>query len=147
MDRAKARVESRGRIRERIRGKVAGNAERPRLAVFKSLKYIYVQVIDDSTGSTITSASSLEKDLRTKMSGSNKKAAAAVGELIAERVKEKGLTKVMLAKMMGTSRAQLDRLLDPENPSVTLQTLGRAAHVLGKKLMVEMEDKKRRKAA
>ena len=66
---------------------------------------------------------------------------------IAQAMKEKGLTKVTLAKMMGTSRAQLDRLLDPENPSVTLQTLGRAAHVLGKKLMVEMEDKKRRKAA
>ncbi|MGK2856448.1 MAG: 50S ribosomal protein L18 [Thermoanaerobaculia bacterium] len=95
MDRAKARVESRGRIRERIRGKVAGSAERPRLAVFKSLKYIYVQVIDDSTGRTIASASSLEKDLRTKVSGSNKGAAAAVGELIAERVKEKGLSKVV----------------------------------------------------
>ena len=66
---------------------------------------------------------------------------------IAQAMKEKGLTKVTLAKMMGTSRAQLDRLLDPENPSVTLQTLGKAAHVLGKKLLVEMEDKKRRKAA
>ncbi len=66
---------------------------------------------------------------------------------IVQAMKEKGLTKAMFAKMMGTSRAQLDRLLDPGNPSVTLQTLGRAAHVLGKKLMVEMEDKKRRKAA
>jgi antitoxin HicB len=66
---------------------------------------------------------------------------------VAQAMKAKGLTKVRLAKMMRTSRAQLDRLLDPENPSVTLQTLGRAAHVLGKKLMVEMEDKKRRKAA
>ncbi len=66
---------------------------------------------------------------------------------IAQAMKEQGLTKVMLAKKMGTSRAQLDRLLDPENPSVTLQTLGRAAHVLGKKLMVELEGKKRRKAA
>lgn len=66
---------------------------------------------------------------------------------IAQAMKEQGLTKVVLAKKMGTSRAQLDRLLDPENPSVTLQTLGRAAHVLGKKLMVELEGKKRRKAA
>lgn len=56
---------------------------------------------------------------------------------VAQAMKAKGLTKVVrLAKMMRTSRAQLDRLLDPENPSVTLQTLGRAAHVLGKKLMV-----------
>ncbi len=67
---------------------------------------------------------------------------------ITQAMKEKGLTKAALAKMMGTSRAQLDRLLDPENPSVTLQTMGRAAHVLGKRLMVGMEDsRKRRKAA
>jgi large subunit ribosomal protein L18 len=95
MDRAKARVEARERIRERIRGKVSGSAERPRLAVFKSLKYIYVQVIDDATGTTVASASSLEKGLRGKVSGANTKAAAAVGELIAERMKEKGLTKVV----------------------------------------------------
>lgn len=95
MDRAKARVEARDRIRERIRGKVSGNAQRPRLAVFKSLKYIYVQVIDDASGRTIASASSLEKDVRAKMSGANKKAATAVGELIAERMKEKGLLSVV----------------------------------------------------
>ena len=95
MDRAKARVESRNRIRERIRGQVSGNAERPRLAVFKSLKYIYAQVIDDASGQTIASASSLEKELRGKISGANKKAAEAVGELIAERVKAKGLSKVV----------------------------------------------------
>ncbi|MDO8705044.1 MAG: helix-turn-helix domain-containing protein [Sulfuricaulis sp.] len=67
---------------------------------------------------------------------------------IAQAMKEKGFTKAALAKTMGTSRAQLDRLLDPENPSVTLQTMGRAAHVLGKRLMVGMEEsRKRRKAA
>ena len=59
-------------------------------------------------------------------------------------MKQKKLTK---AKLMGTSRAQLDRLLDPENPSVTLQSLGRAAFVLGKRLITEMDDKRKRKAA
>src|SRR5204863_367901 len=83
MDRAKQRVEARGRIRERIRRKVTGTSERPRLAVFRSLKSIYAQLIDDSTGKTIVSASSLEKDAGAK--GSNAAAAKAVGVLIAKK--------------------------------------------------------------
>ena len=63
MDRAKERVAARGMIRERIRRKVTGSAERPRLAVFRSLKSIYAQVIDDASGQTIVSASSLEHHL------------------------------------------------------------------------------------
>ena len=93
MDRARQRVEARGRIRERIRGKVTGTSERPRLAVFRSLKSIYAQVIDDSTGRTIVSASSLEKDAGTK--GSNSAAAKAVGALIAKKAKDKGVTRVV----------------------------------------------------
>ena len=92
MDRAKHRVEARGRIRERIRRKVSGTTERPRLAVFKSLKHIYVQVIDDSTGKTVVSASTREKDA-TK--GANAAAAKAVGALIARKAKDKGVTKVV----------------------------------------------------
>ena len=93
MDRAKERVAARGRIRERIRGKVRGTSERPRLAVFRSLKSIYAQVIDDSTGRTIVSASSLEKDAGAK--GANAAAAKAVGELIAKKAKDKGVTRVV----------------------------------------------------
>ena len=93
MDRAKHRVEARGRIRERIRRKVRGTSERPRLAVFRSLKSIYAQVIDDSTGKTIVSASSLEKDAGTK--GSNAAAAKAVGALIAKKAKDKGIKQVV----------------------------------------------------
>ena len=92
-DRAKERVAARGRVRERIRGKVRGSAERPRLAVFRSLKGIYAQVIDDASGSTIVSASSLEKDSGAK--GSNAAAAKAVGELIAKKAKSKGVTRVV----------------------------------------------------
>src|ERR1700742_379318 len=76
MDRAKQRVESRGRIRERIRRKVLGTTERPRLAVFKSLKHIYVQVIDDATGKTLVAASSRDKDSSVK--GSNTAAAISI---------------------------------------------------------------------
>ncbi len=94
MDRAKERRTSRGRIRERIRRKVSGTAERPRLAVKKSLKYIYVQLIDDGSGRTIASASSRDKDAGVK-GGSNQAAAKAVGALIAKKAKDKGVTRVV----------------------------------------------------
>ena len=93
MDRAKQRVEARGRIRERSRRKVTGSEQRPRLAVFKSLKHIYVQVIDDATGKTIVSASSLESDAAVK--GSNAVSAKAVGTLVAKKAKDKGVTRVV----------------------------------------------------
>ena len=93
MDQARHRVEARGRIKERIRRKVSGTAERPRLAVFRSLKSIYAQVIDDASGNTIVSASSLEKDAGAK--GSNAAAAKAVGTLIAKKAKDNGITKVV----------------------------------------------------
>ncbi len=93
MDRAKQRVEARGRIRTRIRRKVTGTSERPRLAVFRSLKHIYVQVIDDASGKTIVAASSREKDASAK--GANAAAAKAVGALIAKKAKDKGVTRVV----------------------------------------------------
>jgi large subunit ribosomal protein L18 len=93
MDRAKERVAARGRIRDRIRGKVSGTSDRPRLAVFKSLKHIYVQVIDDASGTTLVSASTRDKDSGTK--GSNAAAAKAVGALIAKKAKDKGVTRVV----------------------------------------------------
>ena len=92
-DRAKQRVVSRGRIRDRIRRKVNGTAERPRLAIFKSQKFIYVQVIDDAAGKTLASASSRDADAGTK--GANSAAAKAVGELIARRAKDQGITRVV----------------------------------------------------
>jgi len=93
MDRAKHRVESRGRIRERIRRKVTGTEQRPRLAVFKSLKHVYAQIIDDGSGKTIISASTREKDASSK--GANAAAAKAVGALIAKKAKDKGITRVV----------------------------------------------------
>ena len=93
MDRAKNRVETRGRIRERVRSKVAGTTQRPRLAIFKSQKYIYVQIIDDAAGKTLASASSKDADSSAK--GANAAAAKAVGALIAKRAKDKGITRVV----------------------------------------------------
>ena len=93
MDKAKHRVEARNRIRERVRSKVSGTTERPRLAVFRSLKGIYAQVIDDSTGRTLAAASSHEKDSSAK--GANAAAAKAVGALIAKKAKDQGITRVV----------------------------------------------------
>ena len=94
MDKGKDRIEARARIRERIRKKVTGTAERPRLAVKKSLKHIYAQVIDDASGKTIVSASTRDKDASVK-SGSNQAAAKAVGALIAKKAKDKGVKRVV----------------------------------------------------
>ena len=79
---------------KRIRAKVVGSAERPRLAVFRSLNHISVQLIDDATGHTVASASSQEKAFGGK-SGGNVEGAEAVGKLIAERSKQAGIEKVV----------------------------------------------------
>lgn len=73
--------------KERIRKKLAGTTERPRLSVYKSLKHEYAQVIDDSTGKTIAFASSLSKELKGKDDGDKKASAKRVGALIAEKCK------------------------------------------------------------
>src|ERR1043165_193836 len=93
MDQAKQRVISRQRVKERIKRKVHGTAARPRLAVFRSLKHIYAQVIDDASGKTIASASSREKDSGAK--GANAAAAKAVGALIAKKAQDKGVKRVV----------------------------------------------------
>ena len=91
---ASRKVETR-RIRHvRVRRVVRGTAERPRLAVFRSLNHIYAQVIDDDNGRTLASASTTEKDLR-GATGGNVEAARRVGQAIAERLKEKGITSVV----------------------------------------------------
>ncbi len=77
----------------RVRGKITGTAERPRLNVFRSSNHIYAQVIDDVAGTTLCAASSVEKDFG--MYGGNKEAAKKVGKLIAERATGKGITNVV----------------------------------------------------
>ena len=77
---------------KRIRGKISGTAQRPRLCVFRSQNNIYAQIIDDVKGVTLVQASSLDKTIE---GGGNKEAAKAVGKLIAERAKEKNITDVV----------------------------------------------------
>ncbi|GAB6184019.1 50S ribosomal protein L18 [Thermodesulfovibrio hydrogeniphilus] len=89
--------ESRERRHKRIRKKVIGTPERPRLCIFRSLNHIYAQVIDDTTGKTLVSASTVEKEMRNIKPGnkSNIEFAKKVGELIAERALNSGITKVV----------------------------------------------------
>jgi large subunit ribosomal protein L18 len=80
----------------RVRRRVNGTPERPRLAVFRSLTHIYAQVIDDVERKTIAAASDVEADLKAKVSGKKKEEVAAmIGSLVAERAKEKGVTRVV----------------------------------------------------
>lgn len=84
------------RARYRIRARLSGTAERPRLAVHKSLRYIYAQLIDDRVGRTLVQASSLEKGIRAELDSSgNLKAASAVGTVVAERALELGIKSVV----------------------------------------------------
>ncbi|HSR49066.1 MAG TPA: 50S ribosomal protein L18 [Anaerolineales bacterium] len=92
----KTRREARLRRRERVRQKISGTAERPRLNVFRSLEQISVQLIDDGAGQTVASASSLESDVRSQLQGKTKtEQAKAVGALIAERARAKGIRQVV----------------------------------------------------
>lgn len=88
----RSRADLRVARHERLRKHLGGTPERPRLAVFRSLKHISAQIIDDSTGTTLVAASSLEKEL--KVTG-NADGAKAIGEAIAKRAKEKGIDKVV----------------------------------------------------
>lgn len=86
-----------GRLRRhrRVRKKITGTAERPRLAVYRSNKHITVQLINDLDGHTVASASTVEPDQRKLGSGSNVDAAKRIGTLVAQRAKAAGVTKVV----------------------------------------------------
>jgi large subunit ribosomal protein L18 len=91
-----SRNEHRVRIHRRVRQKVAGTPERPRLSVFRSIGHIYAQVIDDRTGRTLASASSIDGDTRKQIKGGGNVAAAKiVGKVIAERAKSAGVEMVV----------------------------------------------------
>ena len=95
----KTKEDRRDRIKFRIRQKMAGTSDKPRLSVFRSVSHIYVQVIDDRTGQTVASASSIDAVVKGQMpkgvAGGNLKGAELVGTAIAERLKQKGITKVV----------------------------------------------------
>jgi large subunit ribosomal protein L18 len=97
--RIKTKEDRRDRIKFRIRKRMSGTTDKPRLSVFRSVSHIYVQVIDDRSGQTVASASSIDPQVKGKLAkgiaGGNIKGAEMVGAAIAERLKEKGITKVV----------------------------------------------------
>jgi large subunit ribosomal protein L18 len=89
-------IQGRERRKLRIRRKISGTPERPRLSVFRSLKHIYAQVVDDVAGTTLAHASTMSKDLKGQADESTKSdAAKLVGQTIAQQLKAKGVTKVV----------------------------------------------------
>lgn len=90
-----SRKELTRRRHARIRRRLSGTSERPRLAVFRSNKHIYAQIIDDAAHHTLVSASTLEASIRTQESTATQSGSAIVGKLIAERALEKGITQVI----------------------------------------------------
>lgn len=96
MGNPKIKLERRIRRKRRIRKRIMGTELKPRLSVFRSLKHIYAQAIDDASGRTIVAASTLDKEIRGKLKNSgNKGAAAEVGKLIGQRLLNKGLTQIV----------------------------------------------------
>ncbi len=92
--RVRTRHERRIRIKRRIRKKLLGTKTRPRLCVYRSLKHIYAQVIDDEASRTLVSAASIEKDFP-NVRGQNKQAATELGKVVARRTLEKGIESVL----------------------------------------------------
>jgi large subunit ribosomal protein L18 len=97
MRNVKEKTRRRERAHLRLRQRVEGSPERPRLAVFKSLRYVYAQVIDDRSGRTLAQANSREAEVGARLAGgaAGRQAARAVGELVAERARAQGVQRVV----------------------------------------------------
>jgi large subunit ribosomal protein L18 len=107
------RKEAVQRRHRRVRKDVNGSTQRPRLAIFRSLQHIYAQVIDDTEQHTLVAASSLEPELKSKLStGGNIEAAAEVGKLIAERAKAKGIELVVFDRGGNLYHGRVQALAD-----------------------------------
>lgn len=111
MAKQKSRADIRQAVHQRIRRKVRGSAERPRLSIFRSVNHIYAQIIDDESGRTVASASTVEKDLRGN-TGGNIEAARQVGKLIAERAVSAGITQVVFDRGGFVYHGRIKALID-----------------------------------
>jgi large subunit ribosomal protein L18 len=107
----KTKADIRSGVHSRIRKKVRGTTERPRLAVYRSLNHIYAQVIDDTTGKTLATASTAEKTFSGK-SGGNIEAAKSVGKTVAERAKQAGIESVVFDRGGYLYHGRVKALLD-----------------------------------
>jgi large subunit ribosomal protein L18 len=106
--------DARLRRKKRVRKRIQGTPERPRLTVFKTARHIYAQIIDDSTGRTLVSAATLSKDLKSKVKGigGNIKGAVLVGESIGTKGKAKGITEVVFDRSSFLYHGRVKALAD-----------------------------------
>ena len=101
------------RRQRRVRNRLTGTPARPRLAVFRSSKHIYAQIIDDAAGKTLAHASSLDPDIKSQQAyGGNKSAAAIVGKVVAERAKGAGIDKVCFDRRSYKYHGRVQALAD-----------------------------------
>jgi large subunit ribosomal protein L18 len=103
------------RRQRRVRNKLSGSSERPRLAVFRSSKHIYVQIIDDAVGKTLAAAGTLDGEIKGQLAegyGGNVAAAALVGRVVAERAKKAGIDKVCFDRRSYRYHGRLKALAD-----------------------------------
>ncbi len=107
-------VETRRLRRQRhVRKRLHGTVERPRLAIFRSSKHIYAQVVNDDNGTTLASASTLDASVKAELAyGGNKAAATAVGKLVAERAKEAGIDKICFDRRSYKYHGRVQALAD-----------------------------------
>lgn len=108
---SKSRADIRRAVHTRIRKKVSGTADRPRLAIFRSVNHIYAQLIDDDNGKTLVSAGTTEKSLKEK-TGGNTEAAAKVGKAIAERAIAAGISNVVFDRGGFVYHGRVKALID-----------------------------------
>ncbi len=141
----RSRADIRRAIHSRIRKKVRGTSERPRLAVYRSTKHIYVQVIDDDKGATLVSASSLEKDLKGNNSG-NIDGAKAIGKAIAERAIKEGINQVVYDRGGYIYHGRVKALLDATREAgLNKQSNGKADETPVEKVKEEPKKEKPKK--
>ena len=132
----KSRADIRRAVHSRIRRKVRGTNEMPRLAVYRSLNHIYAQVIDDLSGKTLVSASTIEADLK-GTSGGNIEAAQKVGKTIAERAKAAGVSNVVYDRGGYVYHGRVKALIDASREAGLNQNAGDNA---GKKVEEEANE-------
>lgn len=106
--RGKSKSAAKGRRHARLRKRIVGTAERPRLVVTRSARHVFVQIVDDAKGHTLASASTMEGDLRT-FDGDKTAKARKVGELLAERAKKAGVEAVVFDRVVTVTRVALRR--------------------------------------
>ena len=101
------------RRQRRVRKKIVGTSERPRLCVFRSSKHIYAQVVNDLNGTTLASASTLDPDVKAQVTyGGNKAAASLVGKAVAERAKQAGIDKICFDRRSYKYHGRVQALAD-----------------------------------